>query len=195
MPSHKYCEEDPFFGIRIALRVTANSRRRGIDGGEMSRTRRQDSSRPPRSGRPHGQLPGCREGGRTFSSDSSSGPSVRSPFTKRSPSLTLCDTPSRRAPRLASGQRLLTAMLAPCLAARSTFSSTDFSLASAPIDELELGEHWKLELARAAFLRTPAAHANMRRNQRSDARAMDGRAHACDVACVVWEERGFCPHT
>ena len=56
VPSHKDCEEDPFFGIRIALRVTANSRRRGSDGGDVSQTRGQDSSRAPRSCRPRGQL-------------------------------------------------------------------------------------------------------------------------------------------
>ena len=112
VPPHKDCEEDPFFGIRIALRVTANSRRRGIDGGDESPTRGQKSSRPPRSWRPHGQLPGCREGGRTFSSDSYSGLFGTLPSPARSPSLTLCRTPSHRAPRLASGQRLFTAMLA-----------------------------------------------------------------------------------
>ena len=68
------------------------------------------------------------------------------PLQRTPPSLTLCDTPSRRAPRLASGQRLLTAMLAPCLADRSFVSKITDYKASAPIGELELGVRKLLQL-------------------------------------------------
>ena len=175
VPSHKDCEEDPFFGIRIALRVTANSRRRGIGGGEMSRTRGQNFCRPPRSCRPHGRLLGCREGGRTFSSDNCSGPFGTLPRSRPPPSLTLYCTPSRRAPRHASGQRPLTDILAPCAGGRATFSKVIDYKAFAPGDELQLGVQYLLQPS----FEPPGSGLTWRLRTRKSA-SCSARRDACD---------------
>ena len=81
-----------------------------------------------------------------FSSDSYSGLFGTLPSPARSPSLTLCDTPSHRAPRYASGQRPLTDILAPCAGGRATFSKVIDYKAFAPGGELEPGERELLRL-------------------------------------------------
>ena len=110
-----------------------------------------------------------------FSSDSSSGPFGALPRSQTLPSLTLYCTPSRRAPRHASGQRPLTDTLAPCAGGRATFSKVIDYKASAPIDELELGVQYLLRL----HVELPGSGLTWRLRTRKSA-SCSARRDACD---------------
>ena len=127
---------------------------------------------------------------RTTTQDSS----VRSPRQHAlRPSPSVAHHRTARPDMPASGQRPLTALLAPCLADRSTFSSTDLSLASSPIDGLQVGEAGEPSSGSRS---SSTCTAGQRKKTPASAtrRACDGAACVCDVRCVACEERRMYQH-
>ena len=152
------------------------------------------ASSPQRFGSGQGDFSPRREGARAYARTTSPHPTGRSPSSVATliiSSVACMHTPCREYP---SGSRVLTAHLAPCPADRVTFATTSDSLASAPVDGLQLDEAADLQRALARVDAVPARTKKVRQHQRSSARAMDLRACTCDVPCVAWEERR-CPLT
>ena len=129
-----------FDTLTSARHSSASSRRCWRRGGGAAKCEGGWCGSPPRSGPDRGDVSPRREGARAYARTTSPHPSGRSPSSV--PALAVSSTAHLHTScrEYPSGARSLTARAAPCLTDRDFFASTFESLASSPIDGLQVGE-------------------------------------------------------